>query len=214
MQEFSSGSVLFFTNYVPHATQNEKSGTVRHCRSIVTKDDQKSKKKFQMWIDSHSFVDKSFKYSYNNYQAITYITGKRGIRMENALTHSILVVDDEKINLNIMNHTLQREYIIYAAKNGKTALELANECMPDLILLDVIMPEMDGYEVISKLKASEKTKDIPVIFITGLSDNEDIERGISLGAVDFVSKPLTATVLKEKVKRQLQGEVLNRLSAV
>ena len=127
--------------------------------------------------------------------------------MEYTLNHSILVVDDEKINLNVMNHTLQRDYTIYAAKDGKTAIKIANECVPDLILLDVVMPEMDGYEVISKLKASEKTKDIPVIFITGLSDSEDIEKGIALGAVDFVTKPLTATVLKEKVKLQIQSVI-------
>ena len=131
--------------------------------------------------------------------------------MEYPLNNSILVVDDEKINLNVMNHTLHRDYNIYVAKDGKTALELANDYVPDLILLDVIMPEMDGYEVISRLKASERTKNIPVIFITGLSGSEDMEKGIALGAVDFVTKPLTATVLKEKVKRHINGVSQNRL---
>ena len=129
--------------------------------------------------------------------------------MEHELNRSVLVVDDEKINLNVMNHTLHQEYTIYSAKNGMTALELANEHLPDLILLDIVMPDMDGYEVISRLKASERTKDIPVIFITGLSDSEDMEKGIALGAVDFVTKPLTATVLKEKVRKQILEAVQN-----
>jgi len=124
--------------------------------------------------------------------------------METALNYSILVVDDEKTNLNVLNHTLHREYVVYMAKDGKTALEIANNYMPDLILLDIIMPDMDGYEVITTLKASEKTKDIPVIFITGLDSDEDIEKGKALGAADYISKPFSATILKEKVNKHIK----------
>ena len=126
--------------------------------------------------------------------------------MENGNNLSILIVDDEKQNLNVLNHTLHREYTIYMARDGKTALEIANESVPDLILLDIIMPEMDGYEVIAQLKASDKTKDIPVIFITGLDSAEDIEKGKSVGAVDYISKPFSASSLKEKVGKHIIHE--------
>ena len=124
--------------------------------------------------------------------------------MENKLNYSILIVDDEKQNLNVLNHTLHREYTVYMARDGKTAIEIANEYVPDLILLDIIMPDMDGYEVISALKASEKTKNIPVIFITGLDSKDEKEMGIALGAVAYISKPFSAAVLKATVNEQIK----------
>jgi CheY-like chemotaxis protein len=116
----------------------------------------------------------------------------------------ILVVDDEKSNLNVLNHILHQEHIVYLAKDGQIGLEIANECMPDLILLDIIMPDMDGYEVLSTLKASAATQNIPVVFITGLGDNGDREKGLTAGAADYISKPFSATIVKETVNNLLQ----------
>ena len=127
--------------------------------------------------------------------------------METNLNYSILIVDDEKTNLNVLNHTLHREYVVYMARDGKTAIEIASDYLPDLILLDIIMPDMDGYEVISVLKSSEITKDIPVIFITGLDSSEDLEKGMALGAADYISKPFSATILKDKVSKHIKKDL-------
>ena len=124
--------------------------------------------------------------------------------MDQAGKYGILIVDDEKSNLNVLAHTLRQEYTVYTAKDGITGIEIANEYLPDLILLDIIMPEMDGYEVIAKLKESERTKIIPVIFITGLANHESVEKGMSLGAADYIFKPFNAVTIKEKVEKQLK----------
>ena len=124
--------------------------------------------------------------------------------MENTAKHSILIIDDEKPNLNVLAHTLRHEYAIYTARDGKTGLEIAKEYLPDLILLDIIMPDMDGYEVMTELKASQKTQNIPVIFTTGLVSSEDIKKGLAMGAADYISKPFSAANIKEKVNNQIQ----------
>ena len=123
--------------------------------------------------------------------------------MEGAEKYRILIVDDEKSNLNVLSHTLRNDYTLYTARDGRTGLDIADEFLPDLILLDIIMPGMDGFEVLAELKASEKTRDIPVVFITGLVNNESMEKGIDMGAVDYIFKPFTADVIREKVERQL-----------
>ena len=102
--------------------------------------------------------------------------------MDGQKKNTLLVVDDEKANLKVLAHILISEYIIYTATNGADAIEKANEYMPDLILLDIHMPDMDGYEVLAALKSSDKTRNIPVIFITGLSSVEDEEKGLDLDA--------------------------------
>jgi putative two-component system response regulator len=88
--------------------------------------------------------------------------------MENK--NSLLVVDDDSANLMVLSHLLQAEYTIYTAKDGVSAIQKAKKFLPDLILLDILMPGMDGYEVFSVLQQSERTKHIPVIFITGLNN--------------------------------------------
>jgi response regulator RpfG family c-di-GMP phosphodiesterase len=125
--------------------------------------------------------------------------------MEHTAKYSVLIVDDEKSNLNVLNHILRRDYTVYMAKDGKTGIEIANEYMPDLILLDIVMSGIDGYDVISILKASEKTKNIPVIFISGLVNSEDVEKGMSLGAVDYIFKPFSADNIREKVNHCKQA---------
>jgi len=116
----------------------------------------------------------------------------------------ILIVDDDTSNLMELASILQPDYKIYAVKDGTSALEKANEVHPDLILLDIIMPDMNGFEVLNKLKASEKTEDIPVIFITGISDSEEEVKGLAAGAVDYMRKPLNDVIVRLKVRQQMQ----------
>lgn len=117
---------------------------------------------------------------------------------------SILIVDDEKSNIRILHHILQQSYTIYTAKDGETAINIAREYRPDLILLDVIMPGMNGYEVLSELKGYDDTRDIPVIFVTGLSNADDEVKGFLLGAADYITKPFNSTIVKVRIKQQLQ----------
>jgi len=117
---------------------------------------------------------------------------------------SILLVDDDSANLMELIHILKPDYKLYAVGNGASALEKANKSVPDLILLDVIMPDMSGFEVLSELKKSDTTKSIPVIFITGLNKKDDEDEGLSLGAVDYIHKPLDPEVVKQKVSRILK----------
>jgi len=118
---------------------------------------------------------------------------------------TVLVVDDAPENLSIIVGLLKSTYRVKAAKNGAKALQLAKSTPPpDLVLLDVMMPEMDGYEVCRRLKADAATKDIPVIFLTALSDDDDLSRGYVLGAADYITKPFHPEVVQERVARQLK----------
>ncbi|MCL1816995.1 MAG: diguanylate cyclase [Clostridiales bacterium] len=126
--------------------------------------------------------------------------------------NSVLIVDDENMNILALSHILDPEYTVYAAKNGSKALAAAQKHLPDVILLDVIMPEMDGYEVISALKSSEATLNIPVIFVTGLNNVTDEEKGLSLGAVDYISKPFSPAIVKLRVNNQMK--ILNQLRTI
>ena len=124
--------------------------------------------------------------------------------MENHQKNSILLVDDEKANLLVLNDILGGSYMLFMARTGLEAVEMANENKPDLILLDIVLPGMDGYEVLSILKGSEKTREIPVIFISGLSSSEDEMKGLGLGASDYISKPFSAAIVKLRVQNQLK----------
>jgi len=118
--------------------------------------------------------------------------------------NTVLIVDDEKMNIFTLTQILSPEYTIYTAKNGQDAIEIANNYLPDVILLDIIMPIMDGYEVIKSLKSSEKTKEIPVVFITGLSNAKSEEKGLALGASDYISKPFSPSIVKLRIHNQIQ----------
>jgi len=118
--------------------------------------------------------------------------------------YSVLVIDDENSNIMTLTHILSNDYTVYAAKNGHNALTAAEKYMPDIILLDIIMPEIDGYAVIAGLKKSVKTINIPVIFITGLSNAEDEEKGLSLGAADYITKPFSPALVKLRVLNQIK----------
>ena len=117
--------------------------------------------------------------------------------------NSLLIVDDDASSLMELASVLKQDYKIYAVKDGKPALEKAHEALPDLILLDVIMQGMNGFEVLAELKKSEKTKAIPVIFITGMKDSINESEGLTLGAVDYIRKPFDTTVVKLRVSQQL-----------
>jgi len=118
--------------------------------------------------------------------------------------HSVLIIDDQRMNISELSKALRPEYEIFAAGNGRDALMAAEACMPDVILLDIQMADMDGYEVLTELKKSEKTKDIPVIFITGLDDAESEEKGLALGAVDYIRKPFSPAIVKLRIYNQIE----------
>jgi CheY-like chemotaxis protein len=118
--------------------------------------------------------------------------------------NTILVIDDSKENIFALTHILTPEHIVYAAKSGIVGLEIAQEQAPDIILLDIMMPDMDGYEVLAELKKGEKTRDIPVIFVTGLDSVDSEEKGLYLGAVDYISKPFSPAIVKLRVKKPIK----------
>jgi len=123
--------------------------------------------------------------------------------MSSKKKYSILIVDDERANISTLKTILNPEYTIYASCDGEEAIEAVEEFMPDVILLDIIMPGMDGYQVITALKDSEKTKDIPVIFITGLDNADAEEKGLILGAADYITKPFHSAIVNIRVKNQI-----------
>ena len=117
----------------------------------------------------------------------------------------ILIVDDTPTNIGVISGALKDAYKTKIATNGQKALALAaGEEKPDLILLDIMMPEMDGYEVCARLKADPATRDIPVIFLTGQTGAEDETRGFEVGAVDYVHKPFSPAVVKARVRSHIQ----------
>jgi putative two-component system response regulator len=115
----------------------------------------------------------------------------------------ILVVDDEPGNLQLLRHILQDHYRLLFTKDGARALELARQERPKLILLDVMMPGMSGYEVCAALKKDPVTAAIPVIFVTALSDIEDEIEGFSVGAVDYITKPVSPAIVRARVRTHL-----------
>jgi len=118
---------------------------------------------------------------------------------------AVLVVDDTPANIQVLMETLKDDYRIIAAVNGERALQLAtSDPPPDIILLDVMMPEMDGYEVCARLKADAMTRDIPIIFITAMSETQDETKGLELGAVDYITKPISPPVVTARVKSHLE----------
>jgi putative two-component system response regulator len=118
---------------------------------------------------------------------------------------TVLVVDDVPENLTVLGELLVREYTVRAANSGPAALRLAvTHPQPDLILLDLMMPGMDGYQVLQHLRDDPRTRDIPVICVTALDATEDEERGLSMGAVDYITKPLRPSVVLARVRTQIE----------
>lgn len=121
----------------------------------------------------------------------------------------ILIVDDVPKNLQVLGNILKSEqYALAVAINGQQALEIAQEALPDLILLDIMMPDMDGFEVCSRLKQKEETKDIPVIFLSAKDNYEDVVKGFQSGGVDYVTKPFNRYELMARIKTHLELKTL------
>ena len=116
---------------------------------------------------------------------------------------TILVVDDTEANIDILLHALDNDYEVSVAMDGETALENVAEEPPDLILLDIMMPGMDGYEVCRHLKKDSATREIPIIFITAMTHVHDETRGFDLGAVDYITKPISVPIVQKRVKNHL-----------
>jgi DNA-binding response OmpR family regulator len=117
----------------------------------------------------------------------------------------ILLVDDNAINLQMLHQTLTgRNYKLLSARSGEDALRIAQKAVPDLILLDIMMPGIDGYETCVRLKANEATRNAVIIFLTALQDTKEKVRGLSLGAVDFITKPFDPDEVVARVSRQLE----------
>lgn len=117
---------------------------------------------------------------------------------------SILLVDDSPANLHALIAALRGQYQILLATNGEQALDIASRVVPDLILLDVVMPGTDGYQVCEKLKQQSRTRDIPVIFVTSKTDEQDEMAGFELGAVDYITKPFSLPLVQRRVQTHLE----------
>lgn len=127
----------------------------------------------------------------------------------------VLVVDDQPVNVQALYQALTADYQVLVATNGEQALALCESKPLDLVLLDVVMPGIDGYEVCQRLKSSAGTRNIPVIFVTSHSDTEAETRGLGVGAVDFISKPINPAVVRARVRTHLtlksQADLLRQL---
>ena len=124
-------------------------------------------------------------------------------------THAtILIVDDDADNLLVLSQILQPHYRVLAARSGETGLRLASGTpRPDLILLDIMMPGLDGYDVLARLRDTVRTCDIPVVFVTALGDAADEERGFKLGANDYITKPIKPAVVLARVRTLLEAKL-------
>jgi diguanylate cyclase (GGDEF)-like protein len=135
-----------------------------------------------------------------------------------SIMQNILIVDDTRLNIKIMTYILEKNYKIFCAASGKEALDIVMSESIDLILLDIIMPEMDGYEVCKIIKSNLKTQNIPIIFISAMTNVEDETRGLEVGAIDYIFKPVSPPILKARVKNHLElkklRDILERQSTM
>ncbi len=129
------------------------------------------------------------------------LTGKTMTLVLN--TAKVLIVDDQPANLKILKQVLQRDYRLYFAKTGKSALDIAVKEKVDIILLDIMMPEMNGYDVCRALKSNPLSANIPVIFVTARAEITDEETGFDVGGVDYIVKPITPSIVKARVRTHL-----------
>lgn len=113
----------------------------------------------------------------------------------------ILIIDDTIANIQILNEIFYEEYQIFFATSGRAGIEVAQREFPDIILLDVMMPEMDGYETCSILKSDPATGSIPVIFVTAMGEEEDETSGLEAGAIDYITKPISPPIVRARVKK-------------
>ncbi|KPA13431.1 chemotaxis protein CheY [Candidatus Magnetomorum sp. HK-1] len=121
-----------------------------------------------------------------------------------SLKHTLLIVDDVPENIDVIRDTLKDDYRMIATTRGEKAFQLACKKKPDLILLDIMMPDVDGYTVCKKLKTDERTSDIPIFFTTALNSEADETKGLSLGAADYITKPFCMPIVRERIRSQLE----------
>jgi len=117
----------------------------------------------------------------------------------------VVMVDDNLENLNALKNTLKESYMVYPSPSAQEMFELLEHIKPDIILLDVEMPEMNGYEALKKLKSDDKYKEIPVIFLTSMIDEQSEKEGLKLGAVDYIRKPFVTPLLLERIKTHISS---------
>ncbi|PNM65030.1 HD domain-containing protein [Vibrio vulnificus] len=127
--------------------------------------------------------------------------------IENLDDCTVLIVDDSADNLAFMAQGLSSRYHVKAAKSGEMALHILEQFEIDLVLLDIVMPELSGYDVIRKIRANHKTQDIPVVFLTGKDSPEDEKLGFELGAADYIHKPVSIPLLRSRVRTHLQNKL-------
>ena len=126
--------------------------------------------------------------------------------------NSVLIVDNDAAVIRVLMGILNQDYIVYAERDSRNCLDVVKRLRPDLILLDILMPEIDGYEVLKTLKEDSDSKDIPVIFVTGLTESENEVKGLALGAADYINKPFNAPVVKMRVKSQMK--IVNQMRKI
>jgi PleD family two-component response regulator len=117
----------------------------------------------------------------------------------------ILLVDDNEVQLSVAQIQLKKEYEVTGAKSGKEALDhLFHGFVPDLIMLDILMPDMDGWETFGRLRAISKLHEVPILFLSSINDKKEIDRAFEMGAVDFIVKPCNSTELLSRVKKVIK----------
>ena len=128
------------------------------------------------------------------------------------IKNSILIVEDSEVSISILTSILSDIYTLHVARNGLEGIEMAKSIIPDLILLDIILPQMDGYEVITELKNIPETSAIPIVFVTALKSVDDERKGLQLGADDYINKPYDPLVVKLRVGIQMR--IVNHLRTI
>ena len=126
--------------------------------------------------------------------------------------NSILIVEDSEVSISVLTGILGESYNLHIARNGLEGIEMAKTTKPDLILLDIILPHMDGYEVIKVLKETPETDEIPIVFVTSLKGVDDERKGLSLGADDYINKPYDPLIVKLRV--DIQMRIINQFRTI
>lgn len=138
--------------------------------------------------------------------------------MENRNTHTILAVDDSPENLDLIKNILEPHYTVKVAVHSELALHIATSQLPDLILLDIMLDDMDGYEICHQLKSADKTRNIPIIFLTAKHSEEDEVHGFRIGGSDYITKPFSPSIVLARVRTQIQlktkSDLLEKLASL
>jgi len=143
---------------------------------------------------------------------ILHETGNGGFTLMSEKENSILIVEDSELSISVLTDILGDSYTLHVARNGLEGIEMAKSTMPDLILLDIILPQMDGYEVIKVLKETQETREIPIVFVTSLKGVDDERKGLQLGADDYINKPYDPLIVKLRVDIQIR--IVNQLRTI